>query len=256
MKRVGIFFILLGALLIFPANIYAENDVCTDVDEKAIQVHLSLSEFKIINKKPVSGLCEVIIKVDSDNIPLYYSKGFIIAGKMFKDREHLTGKTLEKLQKDNFISNLPLLKKAIAFTYKPQKAVGKVLYMFTDPICPHCSTANSEIMKFADKYGVEINIVLTSMNGEKSTKKCIEALCRGFEFTDYIKKEWKESEDTNNYQCREGKDKYAIAATVSENLNVNSAPMFFSEDGKSISGANIIEIKNALEVYKVVGSNE
>lgn len=256
MNKIGIILCILTVVLISSSGTQAQNDPCADIDTKAIQVHLPISEFTILSKKPVNGLCEIIIKIKNDNIPLYYSKDYIIAGKMFKDHEHLTGKTLEKLQRDNFISNLPLLKKAVAFTYKPQKTVGKAIYMFTDPLCHHCREANPEIMQFSDKYGVEVNVLLTSLNGGESTKRCIEAVCRGFDFEDYIKQEWKQSEDTENFQCRDGKDKYAMVDTVSEKLNVNSVPMFFTEDGKEISGANIIEIKNALEVYKVVGNIE
>jgi thiol:disulfide interchange protein DsbC len=241
--------------LFFSINIalYAEKDPCEGVDIKALQVHLPISEHEIIYKKPFYDLCEIVLKINNDYVPIYYNKDYVIAGKLFRNGEQITSRTLNVLKEKNFNDNLPLLKKAVAIIYNPAKQVGKELYMFTDPLCPHCEKANYEIKKFADKYGITINVLMISVHGPKATKKCIEAVCRDFKFEDYIKKDWKQNQDTDDFQCQKGKDNNALAETVSEKLNVDGVPVFFTGDGKYVSGANIIELKKALGAYKVVG---
>jgi hypothetical protein len=107
-------------------------------------------------------------------------------------------------------------------------------------------------LNFADKYGITLNILLISVHGPEGTKKCIEAVCRNFTFKDYVEKEWKQNNNTDDYQCQKGKDNNDIAEKASEKLNVDGVPVFYTGDGKYVSGANIVELKKVLDAYKVV----
>jgi len=246
-KIIILMLVLMGGSQILPGAGTAEEDACQGIDMKALQKHLPIGSHEIVSKRSVNGLCEVVMKIRNSYVPVYANKDFVIAGKMFKNRNHITNKTLEKLKKNNFMKNIKLINKAVAFTYKPEKQSGRFVYMFTDPLCPHCHDAESEVKKMADESGVAVHTLLTSVHGKKGTEKCIEAVCRSFGLDNYSSIKWKLEKNSDNFQCQRGKDINAMAETASDMLGIEGVPAFFMDDGTYVSGADMQALKKAVE---------
>ncbi|MDX2441020.1 MAG: hypothetical protein QNK40_10780, partial [Desulfobacterales bacterium] len=145
-------------LLILGSAVSAEP-VCTHVDMEWISQQVPMSqEAKIVYKKDQGELCEVVLALDGNLVSLYAGKNFLLVGNLFKDKKSITRETLDALtdiaQKERikaeekeeleterrrvfFQQNIRELDDLTLFSFKPGKH-DKVLYVVTDPNCPHC----------------------------------------------------------------------------------------------------------------------
>jgi protein-disulfide isomerase len=120
--------------------------------------------------------------------------------------------------------------------------------MFTDPLCPFCNRIGGEVIKLSDRLGFKLKILLLNVHGEKGRAKCIEAVCRNsvnpsFNFIEYNKPEWKNSDAGKEFICQRGSDLVDKIEKLSEKLGIDSVPFFFINDGSFVSGASIEEVE-------------
>ncbi len=243
--------LLLSTLLLLAAGLlFAESNKenpCSGVSEKTVRAHLPVAEFTIESKQPRFGLCEVILRVKGRLVPLYGKKNFFIAGDLYLEKTKVTGHALSRVQKRIFISQRSRIEKNVVMTYAPKKSTKRVLYLFTDPLCPYCHEAGEAAMKLADRYNVTLKVLLYPVHGEKGVKKSVEAVCRKFTFQQYNNLKWKSAEADDSFQCARGKRLVKEAEVISESLGIDGVPAFYFDNGVFVSGADMKEVEAELK---------
>ena len=222
------------------------NDVCTGVDEGFLKKHLPVQSVTILSKQPKFGFCEVIIRLGGRLMPLYAGKDFIISGNVFRDgRSESTG-TITKVRKELFEKNRTVMDQVVAFSFTPPGTVKRVVYMFTDPFCPFCSSTGRKLREIAGASGVEIKYILIPVNGPRSKEKCIEAICRGIGEKEYASVEWKKAKPGEKDLCSRGKVITRLADTLSDDLGITGVPAFYLDEGSYFSGDEYPEMERIL----------
>ena len=219
---------------------------CKDVSLMSLRAHVPIPPARIISKRTVNGLCEVILGIKGELVPVYVGKGYVIAGEMFQDRTQVTQAQLNRLKAERFLSLLPEVEKSVAFTLKPKGSVKHTVYIITDPVCPFCHRAESKLQEFADKYGVQFKLILYSVHLPVGRQKAVEAVCRKLDASSYLDGKWKQENATGKYQCKAGDDLIKRTERLVRKLGIRGVPMFYLSDGTLIQGANMPALARAL----------
>lgn len=253
MKKILALLVLSLSTGIFVAGESAP-DPCSAVNETAIRIHLPLKDFTIESKQRRHGLCEVILRVKGRLIPVYAGENFMIAGDLYVYQKKITAETIEVIKKKTFTAHVPLIEKSVAITYEPKKKSGRTIYFFTDPLCPYCHQAGEGIRKLADRYGVTLKVLLSSVHGQKGTDKSVEAVCRKFTFSRYNDLKWKTRKSEKKHLCQRGKELVASAEKISDSLGIEGVPAFYIDNGFFVSGGDIKKIEK--ELVRLLGPQE
>jgi thiol:disulfide interchange protein DsbC len=207
---------------------------------------------KIVNRREINGLCEIIMQIDSRFYPCYVGENYVIFGKMFSDGKFVSQRIIQKVQiqqqkkeQKEFISRKKELDRLVAIVYKPSKTSKKVLYMFTDPLCPFCHKAEAKIKELVEKYNMILKIIFYSVHPPEGTKKAIEAICRKFNLDQYLSEEWRKKTE-NFLQCNKGKNILKKSSSLASTVGITGVPTFIYEDGTRIIGARVVELENML----------
>lgn len=239
-------FIIVSLIFSLLQSLYSEPDKCGRIAADTITKHIPVSEFNIISTREVQGLCEIILSVNGRIIPLYGNENGLVSGDLYFNKQNVTKEKVYEINKRSFIENKKELDEAVAFEYIPAEVKSqKILYMFTEPFCPYCHKAGSEVKNLADKYGVKVRILLVSMKGEEGKKKCVEAACRHFKlkekfgFAEYNQLEWKKEKPADEFICREGEELINKTEELSNKMYIDGIPLFYLDNGEYVSGADI-----------------
>lgn len=239
--RVGLFAALV--LLVFSTAVFAVrgSDPCEKLTPDSITRHLSLPQFSFASKRDVGdGLCEAVLKVNDDLLPVYVTDNYVIVGDMFRYRGHLTREKLAELDAIIFKENKAALDEATAFAYTPSQP-RTTIYYITDPDCPYCEKAKLPVKQFADENNVEIKVVLYPLPMHPNAKdKAIKGICAKMTYQDYIDSKYE------GEKCREGEDRIAKATTIVEKLKVTGTPTFISDSGQKVVGFSPEKLKETL----------
>ena len=222
------------AILSFP--VFGFASVC---DEVNLEKHVPIPPYKIESKREVFGLCEMIININNQLIPVYATKDFVISGEMFSNKRQITYEMLEKVKKEITKRNVKKLEKLRYVSYKPENAKN-YFYFISDPDCPYCNSVKGKVAELAKKYGWEIRLIWFPLPFHPRAKeKAISFLCENKTYEDYLKNDYGKS------FCEEGKK------AVEENLRVLSfvkgTPTFIFPDGDVIVGANVQRLQQKLK---------
>ena len=222
-------------------------DACKDITIQALRVQVPIPLATILSRRGVNGICEVILDIRGQMVPVYSGKNFVIAGEMYQTRKQVTQNQLNQLKEKRFASLKPEAEKCVAMTLKPKdKAVSRIVYMITDPVCPYCHRAETRLKQFAEKYGAEFKIIFNSVHPPVGREKAIEAVCRKLGAEDYLKGVWKEDNKTKQYQCPKGIELIKHSENLARKLGVRGVPVFYLENGERIVGANMPALARAL----------
>jgi protein-disulfide isomerase len=238
-----LFFIALFTLcLSLILNLTAAEDVCSAVTEKTLKEHIPLNDFKIIAKKQTGIFCEVVLRAGNTDIPLYVGDGFVISGDMYVKQKKVGEELLNEIKKKRFLEEKSKFDELTAFVYTPKKPTGRIIYMISEPTCPHCSKAAVKIKSVADKTGLTVKTLMLSVHNGIGKDKCIDIICNGFGLDDYIAKSSIESVPKI---CDEGKRKVKEFSDIAEKLDIDGVPVFFLDDGSMyfLSGLDGLEKK-------------
>jgi len=207
---------------------------------------------KIISRREINGFCEVIMQINSRFYPCYIGKNFVIFGKMFSNGRFVSQDIIQKVQiqqqkkrQREFLSKKEELDKVVAIVYKPSKTAKKIIYMFTDPLCPFCHKAEAKIKELVEKYNMILKVVFYSVHPPEGTKKAIEAICRKFNLDQYLSEEWRKKAK-NFVQCKKGKNFLKKSSTLASAIGITGVPTFIYEDGSRIIGARMVELEDML----------
>ncbi len=231
--------IALLAVTLFNRETMTAGDPCSGKEKEFIKKHLPIDDFSIVSRKPVRGMCEIIVNFNDQLIPLYAGSDFILTGNLYGEGIKLTEESINSIKAGNFRKQMERVKKAVSFSYIPPVRKGKSVYMFTDPLCGYCNNAIKSIKGLADKHGAVFNFILISFHGEKGKAKAIEAVCRKFGFGEYSKPEWKKSKVMAIHRCGEGEEAFRRGSTLLDLLGIEGVPAFYIDDGTFISGSEM-----------------
>ncbi len=236
------------ACLVFSAvaDAYSETGKCSRISEETVRKHIPVSSFNILSAREVNGMCEIIVTVSGRIVPLYGNEEGLVSGDLFHEKQNTTKERIYEINKKSFLDNRKSIDELVAFEYKPAEIkTGKVLYMFTEPLCPYCHKAGGEVKAMADKYGFAVRILLVSMKGEEGKKKCVEAACRHFIFNDkfnleeYNQIEWKKARTEDQFICQKGVELINKTEDLSAKLYIDGIPLFYLDNGDYVSGADM-----------------
>ncbi|AMM40500.1 thiol:disulfide interchange protein, DsbC [Candidatus Desulfofervidus auxilii] len=222
------------------------GEKCKNITIEIMQKHIPFSfppDTKIISQREVGGLCEVIVNIQGRDLPIYVGKDFIILGQMFSNKKNVSNEEVKKLHSQKFLSLKKDIDKAVAITYTPSSTAKHAIYMFTDPLCPHCQKAGNQMEEIAKEYNVKVKVVFCPFRGRKNA---IEAVCRNLDFSTYVKGDWKKEGKTEKSQCKKGQELIETSIKLAKKLGISGVPTFYLENGKIVVGANIPQLKEAL----------
>ena len=216
-----------------------------------------LNRAEIVAKKEVKGLCEVVLKVNGRFYPCFVGEDFVIIGRMYAEKKEVGGDVIKDLrakeaerQKEFFLKKRQELDKLVAIEYKPSKKAKKVLYMFTDPVCPFCHRAETKIKEIVDKYDVVLKVAFFPVHLPKGKMKAIEAVCRGLDLDGYLGEAWRKENKTKEFQCEKGKKLLDESLKFGRELGIRGVPTFIYEDGTRVIGARLTQLEQMLSKHK------
>ncbi len=230
------------------AGVSADDALCDHIDLHWLRRHAPVPpSSEIVSRRDVGGICEVVVKTNGDYLSLYAGIDFFIAGTMYQHQIQLTKNRIYELKKAGFINHKEALEDAVVFEYSPVQPGDRIIYMFTDPLCPYCTRAYSEIRPIADKYNARVKLLFYNVHGLDGRKKSIEAVCRNLTFDEYLDESWKIEENTDTFQCEKGVRLYERSIKEARRLGITDVPQFYLDDGTSVRGADMTALDEALE---------
>jgi len=236
-------------LVFFPFAEFSWGDVCGDLTDDVIKKQLDVEEFRVVSKREVNGVCELIITINSRLIPFYGNRKYLVSGEMYVNGVSLTRNAIYNIIKTRIVSSLGEVNRCVVFSYNPPEIrMDTTLYMFTDPLCPFCNKISGEIRELSDRLGFKVKVLLLNVHGERGRVKCIEAICRNsadpsFNFIEYNRPGWKKKSAETGFLCKEGGNLLDRIDLLSEKIGIDSVPFFFVDDGRHVSGASIEEVR-------------
>jgi thiol:disulfide interchange protein DsbC len=248
MRKNLLFPIITIMLILFSRNVNAQepDSACKNITLVSMQQHVPIPPAIILAQHEVNGICEVILDINGQYVPVYAGKNFIIAGEMFQDKKQITQSRIDALKAEDFVLLKPEIEKSVAFTLTPQKEPKHTIYMITDPVCPFCHQAETQLKEFAETHFAQFKIIMSSVHPPVGRQKAIEAVCRKLSLDDYINGKWKDEDKTDQYQCPEGTALIESSEKVTSALGIDGVPVFYLEDGHRIDGADMPALANAL----------
>ena len=256
-ERGGVFLFL---FFLFCLTGVRAEDVCDKITIETLKSQIPFTfpeDAKIVSKKPVKELCEVILNIRGRNFPLYVGKDFVIFGQMFSQKKNLSAITLKKLAQEReketqelFKKSKPEIEKVVAIEYKPSPQTQRTIYMFTDPVCPWCHRAEGFIKEVVKEYNATLKIIFFPVHLPKGKEKAIEAVCRHLDLDGYLKEDWRKEKNTQKFQCKEGKELVEKSMELAKKLGIRGVPTFFLDNGQMVVGANMKRLKRALRGEK------
>ena len=224
-------------IALFPSLALA--GVCEEVH---LSKHAPIPPYKVESKREVFGLCELILNVNGQLIPVYATRDFIISGEMFSHKRQITKAQLEKVKEKVIKENLSKIETLKYVSYKPKNAKeGKYFYFISDPDCPYCQRVKGRVKELADKYGYEIRLIWYPLPFHKEAEpKAIAHYCENRSYEDYLKDEY------GKKQCEEGEKAVSKTLRVLSGL-VRGTPTFIFPDGEVVVGADLKRLEDAMK---------
>jgi len=229
-------------LILLQASV-AYAGVCTGITIDSLREHVPIPPAQIVSKRDVYGLCEVILKINNEYVPIYATSKFVIAGEMFVNRHQITQESLARIKAKFFLKFKKVADKLTAFTYRPKGKIRHTIYMFTDPVCPFCHRAEKDIKQIADQYKAQVKFIFFPVHIPIGEEKAVEAVCKGLTANKYLQGSWRKD---SGWQCKKGKEFIKESESFAKKLGVRGVPTFFLDNGEMIVGANLSLLRQEL----------
>ena len=197
---------------------------------------------KILSQKSLGDIIEIVVKLPNGEKKVGYvtkDNKYLIIGQVIdlNTGKNITRKKQEELDKVDF-TKLPLND---ALHIKFGKG-GKKLVMISDPDCPFCKRA----FNWLKNQNVDLYIYLFPLNIHPGAKeKSIKILCSNNSVKAMIDAE--EGKPVKAKQCKRGENKLKEHILIATKIGVRGTPLFITEGGKKINGANIPRLEEYLK---------
>lgn len=229
------------------------KSVCDQMDISVLQKHIPISDkAKIIAKRDLYGVCEMIVDIpvnakgEIEQVAIYATPNFVLAGEMYANKTQVTMNTLNSLTAKKFANLLPEIDKAVCLHVEPKGKPKHTLYMFSSPTCPHCKDASEALAEMLAKdNSVELKVLFYA--GGEARDRSIAAVCEKMDLNTYVNTDWSKKMQERKPMCVDGIQTVDKATAVAKKLGISGVPCFFTEKGEMIQGANIPAIKKAIQ---------
>ncbi len=220
---------------------------CEGLTAETINKHKRFDSAVILSKRPVTGLCEVLLQTKGGKVALYGGKSFIIEGEMFSKETNLTKEGLKLLTSSTFLAMRQDIDYAVSLTYSPEGEIKQTLYMFSSPECPHCHAALESMLPILNETQTELKILLIAVGKDWSKATC--AICLDLDLKDYLFDDWPSRPDCKKPSCPQGEATLKKSLEIAQKLDINSVPVFFTQEGLRFAGSNIEAMERHLREY-------
>ncbi|MCD6453677.1 MAG: thioredoxin fold domain-containing protein [Candidatus Aminicenantes bacterium] len=247
-------------LMVFLAPVFpkAGKGVCSEVTLSTVKKHIpNFPAAEIVSKVEVGGLCQLIVKAGGKYYPLYVGKDFVIIGEMFRLGKDFTRDTFSAVRakemqkiKANFKSTVPEIEKNVVMVYKPSSTAKRVLYMFTDPVCPYCNKAEKQIKQIVKDNNVILKVLFFPVHRPNGWNLANVAICKGLNLNTYIAKEWEKKAKPSKEKCDKGENILKATDNIAKKLEISGVPTFILDNGERVSGADMEALKKLLSTVK------
>ena len=210
-------------------------------EEVKLSDHAPIPPYRVESKREVFGLCEMILNINGQLVPIYATKDFIISGEMFSYRRQITQRQLEIVKRKVIKENLSKIETLRYFSYKPKGAKeGKYFYFISDPDCPYCQRVKDKVKELADRYGWEVRIIWYPLPFHREAKpKAVAHYCENRTYEDYLR------DDYGKEQCEEGRKAVEKNLRVLRSI-VKGTPTFVFPGGEVVVGANLKRLEEVM----------
>lgn len=253
------FFILFA----FSALSHADS-ICSHVDLNWIHAQLASPppDARIVHKKDLGTLCEVVISIDGKMAPAYAGTDFLIFGHMYKQRENISINTLNSLievakkekkaanrkrknvtiKKNNFIKlDSDKLSTLVSITYQPGNS-EKQIYVITDPSCSHCKALLDELEIVAAEADLALKIIIYPILGQTSLDMALHAICKSYSYEQYRNMDGKPVSAI----CKKAVTLVKKTDALLKPNGIRSVPVVIAQDGSWAMDGNDI---NSIRAY-------
>lgn len=256
-------FILFAVMAVFSLVYVGRSDagdtasvvksVCDLMDISVLQKHIPITnKANIVSKRDVHGVCEMIVDIPVDanggveQVSLYATPNFVIAGEMYANKSQVTMNTLNALSARKFKDLQPEIDKAVGLHVESKGKPKHTLYMFSSPSCPHCQSASAELVKILEKdTSTELKVLFYA--GGEARDKSIAAVCEKMDLSTYVNTDWVKKLQQKKPMCVDGIQVVDKSTAIARKLGISGVPCFFTEKGEMIQGANMAAIKKAIQ---------
>lgn len=242
-----VLFILMIMTGFFPAAFADEGNPCKNIDMGWLRTHSPIPSCSIASKVSVGSLCQLILKIGSEYVPVFAGDDFIIAGEMLQHRKQVTKERIDALKAEDYKKLVPDLPSVAAITYIPAEKTNRTIYMVSDPLCSYCAMAAKRIINLADTYDATIKTVLYSVHGTDGEQKVVEAVCRNFTLDQYSEDEWKAAPFDESYRCEKGETLLEKTRELIGRSGISGVPAFIFDDGQFVTGADMTTVERLLQ---------
>jgi len=226
-------------------GVSAGNSIC-DNAQQILEKHAPLKglPYKIVSTRMFKNLCEIVIDIKNELIPLYTNGLVLISGEAWVNKKPVTQEFLQKLRKRIFKKQLEKLDSYTVAVYNSKGE--KLFYFVADPECPYSNWVKEKVKKLADEENATIKLVLLPLPIHKGSALKVESfVCGNKSFEDYL------SGNYGNFTCPKGK---RYVQTIFRNLPfLRATPTFVipkKDNLEVIVGTNLKRLKRELENWK------
>jgi len=267
MRWMVLFFVLLA----LSSDLYGAS-ICTHVDGEWLSRQAPLpANAKIVYKKDHGTLCETVIAVNGELVPLYAGKDFLLVGTLFKEKKVITQETLDSLEdvalmertRDHekkavenerrqlfFKKNLKTLDDLTLFSLK-QGETDRFLYVVTDPNCPHCKKLIQDLEIVAFENHLEIKVIIFPVLGPESREMAVQTICEK-----YLKDHGKDQVPQDGSGCSQADLLLEKTMPFFFKAALSFVPVVISGDGAwVVEGNDISQVKQNLGIGDGDGSD-
>ncbi len=248
--------------------------ICTHVDMDWISKQVPLPpDARIVLKQEQGPLCEVVLAIDGSLVPVYTGQNFLLAGKLFKEGNFITQRTLEGLadvakeeqqkmiekealakekRKVFFKQNSKALEDLVSFSFKPGQAKD-FLYVITDPNCSYCKQMMPELELVAMEAKLELKVIIYPVLGPQSRDMAAQAICDDYSYEAYKEIQLSETIPT----CDKADKLIKATQTLLQSADLSFVPVVVAGDGSwVVEGNDMCEVKKHLGIESEEGDHE
>ncbi len=213
--------------------------------EESLKALFGNQPFQVVEVRPteVKGICEVIIESRGRKKLTYTDETgrYLIVGRLIdiKARKDLTQARIAELNRLS-PEQMKELEKLVAFTAGNK---GPVVYLVTDPDCPHCKRAEKILLPLVKEGKIQVKVIIMPLEAihPEAKAKAVSIICekKGLEglISGYKGK-----------QCEAGKQKVEAAIKTLPQLGIRATPTYIFSDGRVMSG--VLEAERLLSLAR------
>jgi thiol:disulfide interchange protein DsbC len=211
-------------------------------DEVKLSDHVPVPPHTVESVREIFGLCEMILNINGQLIPVYATKDFIISGEMFSFKRQITKEKMDDVRARSIKKVLSKIGSIKYVSYKPEGAKkDRYFYFISDPDCPFCNRVKARVKELADKYRYEIRLIWFPLPFHREAKpKAVSFLCENRTYEDYLRDSY------GSKACEEGEKEVEKSLRILRDY-VRGTPTFIFPDGEVVVGADTKRLEEVMK---------